>query len=109
MNPSSLVLKREINDYEEMAQNETIDSLYQKAKALVKLYIDQDAEIITLIQQILFGHFQDLYPTTHYYDVTGKENGIGKSTIGYMFEAIGYRGVRMTDPRPQISIVYWER
>lgn len=31
--------KREIKDYEKMAQNETIDSLYQKAKALVKLYL----------------------------------------------------------------------
>jgi len=97
--PIEFSSKREIKDYEEMAQNETIDSLYQKAKALVKLYIDQDTEIITLIAaDIIWTYFQDLYPTTHYYDVTGKENGIGKSTIGYMFEAIGYRGVRMTDP-----------
>jgi hypothetical protein len=97
--PIEFSSKREIKDYEEMALNETIDSLYQKLKSVVKLYIDQDAEIVILITaDIIWTHFQDLYPTTHYYDVTGKENGIGKSTIGYLFEAIGYRGVRMTDP-----------
>ena len=47
---------------------------------------------------IIWTFFQDLYPTTHYYDITGKENGIGKSTLGYVFEGLGYRGVRMTDP-----------
>jgi hypothetical protein len=97
--PIEFSSKREIKDYEEMALNETIDSLYQKLKSVVKLYIDQDAEIVILITaDIIWTHFQDLYPTIHYYDVTGKENGIGKSTIGYLFEAIGYRGVRMTDP-----------
>jgi hypothetical protein len=39
-----------------------------------------------------------LFPTTHYYDISGTGNGIGKSTIGFMFEGIGYRCVRMTDP-----------
>ena len=82
-----------------MARHETIDSLYRKTKAIVILYVDQDAEVINLITaDIIWTYFQDLYPTTHYYDITGKENGIGKSTIGYVFEGLAYRGVRMTDP-----------
>ena len=89
----------ELRSYEEMARHETIDSLYRKTKAIVILYVDQDPEVIILITaDIIWTHFQDLYPTTHYYDITGKENGIGKSTIGYVFEGLGYRGVRMTDP-----------
>ena len=89
----------ELSNYEEMARHETIDSLYRKTKAIVILYVDQDAEVINLITaDIIWTYFQDLYPTTHYYDITGKENGIGKSTIGYVFEGLAYRGVRMTDP-----------
>lgn len=90
---------KEIKEYEDIALNETLDSLYQKVKAVVMLYIDQDMEVIILISSdIIWTYFQDLFPTTHYYDVTGKENGIGKSTIGHVFEGIAYRGVRMTDP-----------
>jgi hypothetical protein len=89
----------ELRRYEDMALDETIDSLYKKVKETVALYIDQDAEVINLISaDIMWTYFQDLYPTTHYYDITGKENGIGKSTIGYVFEGLAYRGVRMTDP-----------
>ena len=62
----------------------------------VVLYIDQDAEVINLISYGL--DFQDLYSTTHYHDITTKENCIVKSEIGYVFEGLGYRGIRMTDP-----------
>jgi DNA adenine methylase Dam len=89
----------EIKDYEGIAQNETVDSLYQKIKDKVSLYIDQDKEIIILMSgDILWTYFQDLYPTTHYYDIAGRGNGIGKSSIGFVFEGIAYRCVRMTDP-----------
>jgi hypothetical protein len=89
----------EIKEYAELALNETIDSLYQKIKSTVALYVDQDNDIIILISgDVLWTYFQDLYPTTHYYDVNGKANGIGKSTVGHMFQGIGYRAVRMTDP-----------
>jgi hypothetical protein len=41
-----------------------------KAKEMVALYIDQEEEIINLISSdIIWTWFQDLYPTTHYYDV----------------------------------------
>lgn len=91
--------KQELQEYFDLASNETIDSLYQKIKGQVYLYIDQDEEIIVLMSgDILWTFFQDLYSTTHYYDVNGKINGIGKSSIGHVFEAIAYRAVRMTDP-----------
>jgi hypothetical protein len=89
----------EVTRYERMALNETIETLYQKIKTAVSLYVDQDEEVVILISaDILWTYFQDLFPTTHYYDITGRANGIGKSTIGYMFEGVAYRAVRMTDP-----------
>jgi len=97
--PISFKSLKELRKYEDMALDETIDSLYKKVKEFVVLYIDQDVEVINLVSaDIMWTYFQDLYPTMHYYDITGKENGIGKSTIGYVFEGLGYRGVRMTDP-----------
>lgn len=97
--PIEFESKSEIKEYTELAKHETIDSLYQKVKATVVLYVDQDEDIIILISSdIIWTWFQDLFPTTHYYDVNGKANGIGKSTIGFMFEGAGYRVVRMTDP-----------
>lgn len=97
--PVEFESKAEIKDYTELAKHETIDSLYQKVKGTVVLYVDQDEDIIILISSdIIWTWFQDLFPTTHYYDVNGKANGIGKSTIGFMFEGTGYRVVRMTDP-----------
>ena len=63
------------------------------------MYVDQDKQVIVLVSgDILWTYFQDLYPTTHYYDITGKANGIGKSTIGFVFKGIAYRCVRMVDP-----------
>jgi hypothetical protein len=97
--PIEFSFLEEITRYERMALNETIETLYQKIKTAVSLYVDQDEGVIILISaDILWTYFQDLFPTTHYYDVTGRANGIGKSTIGYMFEGIAYRAVRMTDP-----------
>lgn len=82
-----------------MALKENIYSLYQRAKSFVTLYADQEPEIIVLnAADIIWTWFQDLFSTTHYYDVNGKANGIGKSTIGHVFEAIAYRPARMTDP-----------
>jgi hypothetical protein len=76
-----------------------VDALYKKLKDTVSLYVVQDPDVIILISaDILWTYFQDLFPTTHYYDIVGKGNGIGKSTIGYLFEGVAYRGVRMTDP-----------
>jgi hypothetical protein len=89
----------EIERYEVNAKNETIDTLYLKIRNTVSLYIDQDEEIQNLVSaDILWTYFQDLFPTTHYYNIVGRGNGIGKSSIGFIFEGIAYRAVRMTNP-----------
>src|SRR5919106_1540014 len=97
--PIEFKSSEEIKEYEQRAKKQTIDTLFRNTLSTVSLYVDQDKEIQILISgDILWTYFQDLFPTTHYYDVIGRENGIGKSTIGYMFEGIAYRTVRMTDP-----------
>jgi hypothetical protein len=96
----------EFNSYEELKKFQQIvlqevdkETLFQKIFKTVSLYIDQDEEIRILISaDILWTYFQDLFPTTHYYDISGTGNGIGKSTIGHVFEGVAYRAVRMTDP-----------
>jgi hypothetical protein len=89
----------EIKRFTELAFKENIDSLFERSRSIVSLYVDQEPEIIILIAaDIVWVWFQDLFPTCHYYDVSGKANGIGKSTIGHVFEGIGYRPARMTDP-----------
>jgi hypothetical protein len=96
----------EFSSYEELKKFQQIvleevdkESLFQKILETVSLYVDQDEEIRILISaDILWTYFQDLFPTTHYYDISGTGNGIGKSTIGHVFEGIAYRAVRMTDP-----------
>ena len=96
----------EFSSYEELKKFQQIvleeidkETLFQKILETVSLYVDQDEEIRILISaDILWTYFQDLFPTTHYYDISGTGNGIGKSTIGHVFEGIAYRAVRMTDP-----------
>ena len=96
----------EFGSYEELKKFQTIvfqevdkEILFQKILETVSLYVDQDEDIRILISaDILWTYFQDLFPTTHYYDISGTGNGIGKSTIGHVFEGIAYRAVRMTDP-----------
>ncbi|MPZ06930.1 MAG: hypothetical protein GEU26_11045 [Nitrososphaeraceae archaeon] len=96
----------EFSTYEELKKFQQIvlegvnkEILFQKIFETVSLYIDQDEEIRILISaDIFWTYFQDLFPTTHYYDISGTGNGIGKSTIGHVFEGIAYRAVRMTDP-----------
>ena len=96
----------EFESYEEIKKYQatvlrgvTKEILFQRIFETVSLYIDQDDEIRILISaDILWTYFQDLFPTTHYYDISGTGNGIGKSTIGHVFEGIAYRAVRMTDP-----------
>ena len=73
---------KELCNYEAMAWQETIHSLYEETKEVVIRYVDQDAEVINLVSDdIIWTYFQDLYP-----DITSKQNGIGKNTIGYVFE-----------------------
>jgi hypothetical protein len=88
----------EVLSYVERAKTDSRDSLYQKAKSIVKKFNDQDDHKLVLVAaDIVWSYFQDRFSTTHYLGVFG-DNGSGKSTVGDTFEAVGYRPVNMTDP-----------
>jgi hypothetical protein len=88
----------ELNEYFERAKRETMDSLYQKAKFIVKKYNDQDDHKLNLLAiDTVWSYFQDKFGTTHYLNIVG-DNDSGKSSIGNTFEAVGYRVVNMTSP-----------
>lgn len=92
--------KDEIIYFISKARKETIFSLYTKTKSIVSKYIDQDSHIINLITiYIVFSYFQDRFSTVHYIGIFG-DNGSGKSSIGDMYEALGYRPMNTTDPTP---------
>ena len=87
----------EVASYLDRAKTGSIDSLYQKAKSIVKKFNDQDDyKLVLIAADIVWSYFQDRFSTTHYLGVFG-DNGSGKSTVGDTFEAVGYRPVNMTD------------
>lgn len=92
--------KDEIIYFISKARKESIFSLYTKTKSIVSKYIDQDSHIINLITiYIVFSYFQDRFSTVHYIGIFG-DNGSGKSSIGDVYEALGYRPMNTTDPTP---------
>ena len=95
MNHMNLQTTEELEKFVNRARSLTIDSFFATAKQLVKKYNDQDTQIITLLAaDVVWSYFQDLFPTTHYLDVVG-DNDTGKSSIGYTFEYLGYRPVKV--------------
>jgi hypothetical protein len=88
----------ELEEYLKRAKAESIDSLYQKAKAIIKKYNDQDDyKPNILATDLVWSYFQDKFGTTHYLLIVG-DNDSGKSSLGNTFEAVGYRTVNMTSP-----------
>jgi hypothetical protein len=88
----------ELEEYLRRAKSETIDTLYQRAKAIVRKYTDQDDHKVNLLAiDILWSYFQDKFGSTHYIIVTGTNEG-GKSSIGDTFGSIAYRTCNMTNP-----------
>jgi hypothetical protein len=97
-NPYEFADEQELEDYLRLARTQNIDSLYQKAKSIVRKYNDQDDYKLNLIAiDLLWSYFQDKFGTTHYLSIVG-DNDSGKSSLGNTFEAIGYRTVNMTSP-----------
>ncbi len=87
-----------LNELLNKVKNKSITDLYRNTKFIVKKYIDQKPRILNIITtDLIFTYFQDRFPTTHYLFFVG-DNGVGKSVIGNLFELIGYRAVKMTDP-----------
>ena len=93
--PYEFTDEAELNDYFRRANDTSLDELYNSIKSsFLQKYVDQDLNIITILSaDIIFTYFQDLYAITHYLEGIGG-NDVGKSSIGYVLESIGYRVVR---------------
>ena len=76
----------------------TIDSLFRKTNEFVSKFVVHHPHILEYISAlILFSYFQDRFSTVPY-TMFVSDGGSGKSTIGNVFEDLGYRFVNMTDP-----------
>jgi len=90
----------EINDYIKRAENETIDSLYNRAKSLWKKYEDmENLHIVICAADTIFTYFQDRLGLTHYLLFVG-DNDVGKTNNLKVFEQIGYRALLNTSLTP---------
>lgn len=95
--PYEFKTAEEPNQYLQRAKQETIDSMYQKIKSMVKKLNDIDEKTRNLFSaNILSSYFQDRFSTVHYLIVVGA-NGTGKSAFGNTFECLGYRAVNITN------------
>lgn len=85
----------ELNEYIEKAKEiKSLDQLYYTSKEFFQKYVDQDTHIIVMLaSDSILTYFQDLFPIIHYTEAVGG-NDVGKSSIGYTFEYIGYRVVK---------------
>lgn len=76
----------------------SIDSLFFVVNEFVSKFIVHHPHILDYISVlILFSYFQDRFPTVPY-TMFVSDNSSGKSSIGNVFETLGYRTINMTDP-----------
>ena len=82
----------EIKSSIEVAQGETIDSIYEMHKALwEKLVVSTDESTIKFLAiDSVYSNFQDLFETTHY-DLIDGTPGSGKGATLITFQLLGYR------------------
>jgi hypothetical protein len=92
--------KDEIEKFVKMVKERriSVDSLFWKIKEFVSRFVVHHPHILDYISAlILFSYFQDRFSTIPY-TMFVSDGGSGKSTIGNVFEDLGYRCVNMTDP-----------
>lgn len=90
----------EVQDYINRARDETLDTLYQKVKAIFSKYIDADNDHLTICAaDTVFTYFQDKIGQTHYLMFVG-DNGTGKSNNLVVFQYLGYRPLFDTSITP---------
>jgi hypothetical protein len=92
--------REELYDFVKMIKDGqvSIDTMFFKIREYIAKFIVHDDYVLDYIAAlILFSYFQDLFPTVPY-TMFVSDNGSGKSTIGNVFEFLGYRCVNMTDP-----------
>jgi hypothetical protein len=92
--------EEEVNRVIELAKKETLDSLFQKVKGILKKYIDMDDDFINILSaDVIFTFFQDKLGMTHYILIIG-DNNTGKSNILLVFSLLGYRAILDTAITP---------
>jgi hypothetical protein len=86
----------EVQKFINEAKNTKIESLNLKANGIVRKYVEQEEDIIIIYTaDIVWSYSQDLFPTTHYINLTGDTEN-GKSTMGDLFQSLAYRPVKAT-------------
>jgi hypothetical protein len=96
-NPYEFQEINDLNCYLQRAKKETVDSIYQQIKSIVRQFNDVNDKTITLLSAYILGsYFQDRLSTVHYLFIVG-DNGTGKSVFGDTFECLGYRVVKITN------------
>ena len=82
---------KEIESFVQLAQKETLDSLYFKSKSLWQKFVSATDEQLTMLAaDTIFTYFQDRFATTHYLLAVGPV-GSGKGAILVGFKYLGYR------------------
>lgn len=98
--PITFESEEEIKNFVDMITNRKIgmETLFSKIRDVISKFIVHENHILDFITAlILFSYFQDKFPSVPY-TMFVSDNGSGKSTIGDVFEMLGYRCVNMTDP-----------
>jgi hypothetical protein len=96
--PLSFESENEIEKFIQMVSTLSIDDLFWKTNGLISRFIVHHQHVIGYYTGlIMFSYFQDRFPTVPY-TMFVADNGSGKSSIGDIFEMLGYRCVNMTDP-----------
>ena len=92
--------KEELEKFVKMVKEKgiSIDALFWKTNEFISKFIVHQSRILDYISGlILFSYFQDKFSTIPY-TMFVSDGGSGKSTIGNVFEDLGYRCVNMTNP-----------
>ena len=83
-----------------LAKKETLDSLFNRIKTILKKYIDIDDDFINILAaDIIFTYFQDRLRMTHYLLFVG-DNNTGKNNILLVFSLLAYRPILDTAITP---------
>jgi hypothetical protein len=89
--------KKEVFDFLERANFESIDTLFRRAKRICSCYVDSDSNHIALLAaDILYTYYQDKLGLTHYLFFVGHP-GSGKTNNLYVIHYMGYRNFMGSD------------
>ena len=88
----------ELNQYLELANKETLDSLFKRVEHAFRLFVVlEDHSTVILVADIILTYFQDKFGYTHYNILIG-DNGSGKNSALLFLSQLGYRVFCVTAP-----------